>query len=314
MRRRRDLIRTACALTGVGVVGGLAGCSDDGSDPAQDAAVGHFDEALEPLLENHETLVEWADGEEREESELDGLYANLTDARDSLDDAETVAAEDITIRIGHARDVAAFQEAVLDFYGIGFDFEDRLSDAQAFMDAENNDRAITEYEAARDLLDDARGQYDVMASAHTDIEDGALENEGLDYSGPLSEYVDVDAKGAIDAHDRFVEGVVHFNHAFLTLEEGFGELEADRVVAARERFEDARAEYDDAKAKFDAARTHDDAPDDLRNRAIGMVSTLEDTEGAFDKFVQATHELEAGNGQRAERLVGEGWSLFEEFE
>lgn len=316
MISRRALLQTVGGGFTAGLVSGLAGCSGsedypEGVDP--DEAVEHFDEALTALVENDETLSDWAQGRPgREQQDIDRLRTNLEQARDSLDAAEDVAPEDMMDQIDYVRDIATFQEALTDYYEVTVEFDNTRTDAAAFGDSEQHERAVEQYEAAKDLLDDARSELDSIEAAHEPIASTSFDDIDLDYRGEPTQYVEVEGEGSIDAQELLIDGQLNIHQMFVELNDGFERYENGEFEAARERFtagDEARQRAVDA---FEAVQDHEFAWASLREESIGYLAIVEDIAEAFELFIDATNEAEAGNPQEANELAEEGFFVLDQ--
>lgn len=300
----------------VAASGVLAGCSGgdeypEGVDPEE--AQEHYDDAIAALVENTETLDDWAEGRPgRDQGDIDSLRSNLERARGSLDSAADVAPEEMSAQIGSARDVATFQEALVDFYELTIEFEETRADAAAFGDSEQHERAVETYESANEILDEARSQLEDVRAAHEQLDTSSIDEPELDYRGEYTEFVDGEGPGTIDAQELMIDGQRNVHEMFVELNAGFERYENEEFVAARERFnagEKARQRAEDA---FAAVQEHEYAWQSLREESIGLLGIVEDLAEAFDLFVDATHEAEAGNHQEANELAQEGFFVLEQ--
>jgi len=143
------------------------------------------------------------------------------------------------------------------------------------------------------------------------MEPGAIDEPALDYSGDYTLYLDVEGPEAIDAQDRMIDGQIALNRAFVELEAGFDRFDADEPAAARERFTAAQDELGAARNAFEDVQDHEGARQALRDNSIGLLGIVDDLEEAFERFVTATEESEAGNDGRAGELVSEGWNMIQ---
>lgn len=316
---RRRVLRTLGGAAGAGLAVGLAGCGGDTDgteteteDPEAQAAREAYDEAIDALVENRETLDDWAEGRPgRDQQDITRLRDGIERARESLDDAEPNAPEGLAAQIGHARDVAAFQEELVDFYELAIEFEEARADAQAFGETEQHERAVEQYGEVKDILDEARNQLEDVEAAHERIDNEAIEEPDLDYSGEYTQYVDVEGRGSVDAQELMIDGQRDVHRMFVEMDTGFQRYENEEFAAARERFvaaEDARRRAAEA---FAAVQEHEYAWQDLRRQSIEMQAIVEDLAEAFELFIDATHEAEAGNHQKANELAEEGFFVLE---
>lgn len=318
MIRRRSVLRTLGGAAGAGLAAGLAGCGGDDTDvtetedPQVQAAREAYDEAINALVGNRETLDDWAEGRPgRDQQDIVELRDGVDRARESLDEAEPNAPDDLAAQIDHARDVAAFQAALVDFYELTIEFEEARADARAFGDAEQHERAVEQYGEAKDVLEEARSQLEDVEAAHERIDNEAFEEPDLDYRGEYTRYVEVEGKGSVDAQELMIDGQREVHSMFVELNAGFDRYENEEFVVAREQFvagEDARARAEEA---FVAVQEHEFAWPDLRQRSIQMRGIVEDLAEAFELFIDATHEAEAGNPREANELAQEGFFVLE---
>lgn len=326
MVRRRGLLRVLAGAAGTTAATALAGCSGDTDSPDGTAtsdeqtpegvdaerARAHFDDAIKELVETKETLDAWGAGESDWDQQTVNSLRNAVDrARTSLDDAEDVAPSDLRPRIDEARDVAGFQEALLDFYDVVIDFEATVADARAFGDTEQHERAAETYAAATDVLDRARTQLDEVETAHEQIDADRLDEPDLDYRGEHTEYLDLEGPGSIDAQELLVDGQRDVHRMFVELNAGFELYENEEFEAARDRFQNADEIRLQALDSFEAVREHDQAWRALRQQSIGMIGTMEELGDAIGLFVDATVEAEAENFEKANELAQEGFSVME---
>lgn len=295
---------------------GLAGCSGgdeypEGVDPEE--AREHYEGAIADLVENQDTLGDWAAGRPgRDQGDIDSLRSNLERARGSLDSAADVAPEDMSARIVSARDVATFQASLVDFYELTIEFQETSADAAAFGDAEQHERAVETYESAAGILDEARSQLEEVRAAHEQLDTSPIDEPELDYRGEYTEFVDVEGPGSIDAQELMVDGQRNLHELFVELNAGFERYQNEEFVAARERFnagEEARQRAEDA---YRAVQAHEFAWQSLREQSINLLGIVEDLAEALELFVDATHEAEAGNPQEANELAEEGFFVLEQ--
>lgn len=321
MFSRREWLRSISAVSAIGLSVGFAGCGGDGGNsertPTQttegnlEEAQSRYDDAIEDLVENHETIMDWAEGRtaQRDRQAIQTLRDNIERARSSLDDADEVAPEDYVAQIGHARDVASLQEAIAAYHEALVDFQASLSDGQSFADSEQNERAIEQYREAKEHLDDARDRLADVEAAHERLDSEALDEPDLDYSSRYTRYLDIQAPGTLDAVELSVDGQIHLNQAFVELNAGDQHYQAEEFTEARQRFEAGAEALQQSEEAYTAVQEHEHAYDNLRQDAIQILGLLEDLQEAFDRFVDGAQEAEAGNPQEANELMQEGFEI-----
>jgi hypothetical protein len=322
----RGFVRSVAALGGIGSLAGCTGGDEATPTPspeptptptpegvARAEAESHYDDAIGYLLENAEPIDEWASGEgDRSDSAIADARDNVERAREALDEAEAVAPDDLVAQIDNTRAIASFQAEVFGFYDIVNEFEAQLADAGAYGDAEEHERAAETYGSALDTLDEAEEQLAAVEAAHAEIDPSLVDEDDLEYRGEYIRYVEGEDPGAIDTQAHLVEGNVAFHEMFIEFEAATTHWENEAFVEARERFEAGQAARGRAEEAYTAAADHEFAWPDLRQEAITLGNIAADLKAAFDLWIEATHEAEAGNIGEANDLLLAGFGILEE--
>ncbi len=304
---RRRLIITLGSLSTVA----LAGCQED--DPDQQEAQNHYDDAVGALVENKAIFTDWAAGRPgRETSDIQAIRSRINQAETTLEDAASLASGDLADKVENLQAVAAFQHAQADFYDYALEYEAAVADAAAYGDAEQHQRAADEYQAAIDILEDAKSHLSTVESTHADIDPAMIDNPDLDYQGEYTTFFEIEAPETIDAQMLREDGNHHIHHIFINLNAGFEAFENNNQTEARTSFEDANDSVQAAIDAFEAIQDHEYAWQDLREESINLQGIVEDIDDAVDLFIDATHEAEAGNDAEATELAEEGWWLIEQ--
>lgn len=288
--------------------------TDRERDTDQEEAAELYDDAIELLVDTAETLASWAAGDGGFDPEsTDALRETLEQARKSLATAADLATGELAAQIGHAKDVAKFQEALVDFYVLAYESEVGLYDGLTFEDDDQHDRAIEAYGHAKDALDRTVDHLDEIRHRHDQLDTEAFDapDPALEYSGEYTQFVAIDGPGELEVQRLFLDGRIHFNAIFVELEAGFDHWHDEEFAAARGRFEAAAEARQQSREAFDAVREHDAVWSDLHTESLNMIDILEELEDAIEAFVAATHEAEAGNHEESTELFEEGSRILE---
>lgn len=316
VRRRRFL-----AVIGAVSMGPLAGCSGggDGEDTPTASptpttpnaqALEHYNTAVDVLAETKETLEEWA-AASYESDRVGELQDKVSTARDELDQATEHAdsSGDLIEQIEQLRLVADFQALSLAYYeGITALFE-VISTAKSFGDEELHQRAADTFADARDVLEDIRTVLDEMGTAMDEIDNEALTEPALEYTGEPLDHLDLADRAAIDGVEQYVGGYENLHLSFVQLEKGQTHYENEDYTDARNAWETGRERAQNAKSSFEAAIDNGHLPQNMKQESIALLSTTETVIDAFDKFIDGATAAEAGNTEDANELILDGFDI-----
>lgn len=329
MNRRSFLLRG----TTVAITLSIAGCAEDDSTTEPDANESDnetqgadddaeadqqegrepYNEALELLETIKESLDAWANDEiETTELSIDDLRSKLGTANDKLDEAADAASGDLAQQIEYARGVADIQAKILQFAELGPEFDQHLSDGTVLERDQEHRDAITEYQAAMDVISDALTLLDEIDTAQSDVDFDAFEEPSLDYSGEPGAYVEVGSTATYRAMETFVIGLIEFNRALSGMKDGLEQIERDAPQLARDEFEAAKSKYEDARETLESVVNDPDAPPQFRTRAENYITFIDSTLSGFDRFLEATDAAEAENYEEVDSLIDEGEAIFEQ--
>lgn len=317
---RRRFLSTLGALG----IGPLAGCSGGGDTPTERAtasatptpttpneeAVEQYEAALEALVQNKGTLEDWA-ADAFEPSRVGTFQDRVSEAREALAVAEANAdpSRDLMGQIEQARYVADVQELSLAYYE-GVDVLFRvISDAKAFGDSELHQRAADSFADAMGVTADLRAVIDDLGAVLEQVDTDALNEPALEYSGDPLDHLDLDDRQAIEGADSYLSGSENIHLAFVQLETGQEHYEKEAFTDTREAWEVGRSKAQASKSAFEAAIDNGYTPQDLRQESIQVLGPIETIIEAFDKFVEGAKEAEAGNGEKANTLILEGFDI-----
>lgn len=338
MRRRNYLIGTATVI-----VTSVAGCTGNGDGGESDAttqqepdtetettetettetetttttdqAQQHYEDAVTALVDNAKTLDGWTtDTSTRDQQAITALRDNLERARESLDAADETASDGFADRIGHVRDVATFQESLVGYHELALEFETALADASEFVNAEQHERAVEQYEKVKGILDQVRNHLGEVETAHGRIDTDAFDapDPALDYGGEYTQFLDINGPEMLDAQELSIDGQMYLNQTIVELDPGFQHWENEEFAAAGERFDAAAEAIRQSREALEAIQDHDAAWESLRQRSTQLLEVVTDVEEAVGLFVDAATEVEDGNVQEATELMEEGFSVFEQ--
>lgn len=322
--KRRRLLGTFATL----VVPASAGCSGGGGGSTPEptptetpspsptpttpnqAAVEAYDSAITALLENKETLDEWAESS-FEADRVGALQDRVSSAREDLDAAADAAdpSGDLIVQINQAKLVADFQELSLAYYEAVNVFFQVVGEASELGDNELHQRAADTYADARGVLDDARQVIEDMGTILEEIDNAVLDEPDLEYTGEPLDHLDLADTQAIDAGESYTTGYENIHLAFVQLENGQEHYEDEEFTEAREAWEAGRQRANDSQAAFEAAIDNEYTPENLRQDSIERLADTETIIDAYDKFVEGATEAEAGNLETANSLIGEGFNI-----
>lgn len=276
-------------------------------------AVEHYEDAIDALAQNKEILDEWA-ASSYESSMVGTLQDRLATARDDLAAAEDAAdpSGELAGQIDQARNIADFQELNLAYYeGVNALFQ-VISDAKSLGDNELHQRAADKFVDAQELLQDIRMVLDDMGTALDQIDNDALDEPALEYTGEPLDHLDLEDRRAIDGTESYLVGYENVNLAFVQLEIGQGHYEEVAYAEARGEWETGRERAAAAETSFGDAIDNDYTPQNLHEESMGMLGAAKTIIEAFDKFVKGAEEAEAGNVENGDNLVLEGFGILEE--
>lgn len=273
-------------------------------------AVEHYEAAIEVLVQNKETLDEWAESS-YEASEVGTLQERVSTARDELDEAEESAdrSGELMVQIQQAGLVADFQELSLAYYEGVTVLLQIISDASTFGDSEQHQRAADKFAEGQQLLEDVRGVLDDMGAALDQIDNEALNEPDLEYTGEPLDHLDLGDRAALDGVDRYLEGFENIHLAFVQLEQGQAHFENEAFTDAREDWETGRSRAQTSISSFEAVVDISATPENFRNQSIQLIETAETVVEAYDKLIEGAEEAEAGNVENATTLVREGFEI-----
>lgn len=327
MKRRRVL-----ATLGALVLPTAAGCSGGdgtGSTPTDSPsptpsptpttpnqqAVAAYDDAIATLVETKGVLDGWAaDGFDGDAQRLDALRGDVSAARESLDTAKTHAdpAGALRPRIDQARLVADVQQLTIAYYDGVLVFWQVLSDARAFGDAEQHQRAADKWSDAGQVIADVRQVIDDMGTVLGDLDTAVLDEPELEYPDDPLDRIDLLDRQGLDAAEEYITAYEHTHLALVQLDEGSTHYEDEAYGEARQAWETGRSHLDEALSGFEAVVDNQHGPQEFHDDSINMLGIVETLIEAFDKFVEGATEAEAGNIETANQLVGEGFNLLSE--
>jgi len=322
--QRRQLL---AILTGLGM-STVAGCSGGGNGgtptdtptptpspsptpttPNQEA-VEHYESAIDALIQNRETLDEWAESS-FEADKVGSLQDRVSSAREELDAAADAADQtgELIVKINQAKLVANFQELSLAYYEAVNVFFQVLSEASKLGDNELHQRAADTYSQGQGVLDDAREVIEDMGTVLEEIDNEALDEPELEYSGEPLDHLDLADRRAIDGAVRYAIGYENIHLAFVELEAGQEHYEDEEFAEAREAWETGQQRTEDSKSAFEATIDNDFTPQNLRQDSIERLGDVETIIDAYDKFIEGAKEAEAGNLENANKLINEGFGI-----
>lgn len=273
-------------------------------------AVEHYNTGIDALLRNKEKLDEWA--KSSFESSLVGtLQDRVSKARAELQSAEAKADPDgsLLVAIGQARLVADFQELSLAYYeGVDVLFQ-VISEAKSFGDEELHQRAADTFSEAKGVTEDLRTVIDDMGTVLEQINNDALDEPDLEYSGEPLDHLDLTERGAIDGVERYLVGYENIHLTFVQLELGQAHYENEAFTDARKDWETGLERAQQSNSAFATAIDNDYLPQNLNQESIKLLGMTETIIEAFDKFVEGATEAEAGNTEKADNLIYEGFDI-----
>lgn len=322
---RRELL---AAIGSAGLIG-IAGCTggDGGETPTDSptptptptpttpnqSAVEHYETAIEALIEIKATLDEWAESGS-ESDEIGRLQDRVATANEALTAAEADAdpSGEFIGRIEQAKLVADFQELSLAYYEAGTVFFELIAEAGELGGNELHQRAADTFAEAKGVLDDARQVIEDMGTVLEEIENETLDEPALEYTGEPLDHLDLADTRAIDGAESYATGYEHIHLAFVQLGAGQEHYENEAFGEAREAWETGRQRAVDSRSAFEAAIDNDFTPQDLQSDSIERLADVETIVDAFEKFVAGATEAEAGNHEKGNTLVREGFDLLGE--
>lgn len=323
---RRDLL-AAIGSAGLVSIAGCAGGGDGGDTPTESPtptptptpttpnqeAVDQYDTAVESLIENKETLDDWA-GSSYESDMVGTLQDRVSTAQETLTAAEEAAdpSGELIVQINQAKLVANFQELSLAYYDAVTVFLEVIAEAGEFGNNELHQRAADTYAESKGMLDDARQVIEDMGTVLEEIDNEALDEPELEYSGEPLDHLDLADTRAIDGAESYATGYENIHLTFVQLEAGQEHYENEAFAEAREAWETGHQRAIDSRAAFESTIDNDFVPPNFRQDSINQLANVETIIDAFDKFVEGATEAEAGNFEEANTLVGEGFDLLGE--
>lgn len=318
---RRKLIKSigaAALVTTAGCTGGDGGGdSTPTSTPTtpNEQAVEHYQTGIDALISNKETLDDWAqNGFDGEASDLEALRDTLATAEEALTSAEAAANpnRELADQISQAQLVATLQEGLISFNDLGLQLGSTLDDAGTLQENEQHGDAAEKWGEGAQIANDGKTLFDETKPVHDQINNEVLDEPDLDYSGDLVDYIDTEHRQEIVAVEDYCSGFEMFNLTFVQLEAGFNTWENEEFVEARSDWETGRMNLEDAQSNIQAVIDNEYAPDDMNQVSNDVIGAIEAMFEVFDKFIQATHEAEDGNHEKAQQLVGEGFDILDQ--
>jgi len=314
-RRRRFL-----AAVSVAGLGAIAGCSSvlggGGGEPTptppDEEVQGSYDTAVDVLFENKETLDEWAfRGPEVDQEIIGELRDRVATARTEFDALESSVAgdSDRATRTEQLRNVATFQDETITYYERFFEVNEHLGTAESHVSAEEYEQAAEAYEEASSAVGGVREQVDSAESAHAEIDNDALGESLLDYSGEFIQYIHIESREELAAYEDFSIASAEANRGIATLQEGLSRWENDAYADARGRWEDGQSSVEQARDSFEAVVDNDASPGFMNRISTARIEDMETVGNALATFIEAANEAEAGNVEKAEELLAEGRNL-----
>lgn len=273
-------------------------------------AVEHYEAAIVTLVQNKETLDDWA-GSSFEADQVSSLQDQVASAREDLNAAQEAAdpSGDLIVQIEQAMLVGDLQELILAYYEAVNVFFQTTAKASNFGDNELHQRAADTYADAQKVLEDARTVIDDMGTVLDEIDNAALDEPDLEYTGEPLDHLDLTDRRAIDSAENYAIGYENLHLVFVRLEAGQEHYENEEFADAREEWETGRQRAQDSKSAYEAVIDSDFAPENLRQDSINRLGDVETIIDAFDKFVEGAKEAEAGNLEKANNLVSEGFDI-----
>jgi len=312
----------------VGTVAGCTGGGEDGSEstPTDTAtptpsptpttpnqqAVDHYEAAIDVLVQNKEQLDEWAESS-YESSRVGPLQDRVSTAREELDAAGAEADPGSTLmgQIDQARLVTDFQAVSLAYYEAVTVFFQVIEDAQSLGDKELHQRAADTYAKATGVLDDARQVIEDMGTLLDDIDNDALGEPDLEYTGEPLDHLDLADMRAIDAAESYALAHEDLHLAFVQLETGQAHYEKEEFTEARKDWETCRQRTTESQATFEKTVDNDFTPQNPREDSIAKLGVVTGMIDAYDKFIEGGKEAEAGNLEAATILVSEDYNTLD---
>ena len=315
--RRRWL--QACGATATFA---LAGCLDDESDGETDDSDNDetadedndeepeeaFDSALDDLVENAETLQEFAENDDTDPttSDIDRLDSRLDDAESILDSIEADADGELQERIDAVRDVVAIQRELVGYQSISVEWNNAFETAFARWEVDEYEQADEEFGDALDAIDRIGDQIDEIEAVLDEADTTALDEPELDYGDDLWTYIGIDDWEEYDAVEAFTRGLRQFNETFLFAFDGLEQYEHEEYGQAEENFSQAYVSGVNARTTFEDLENDPGTPDEIRPTAIEFRGLVDDWVGAVEYFEEAAEAAGAGDAARAESLFEDG--------
>lgn len=325
---RRQLLSSLSTFGAAIVAGCSSGGGDGGSTPEptptespsptpsptpttpNQEAVDHYEAAVEALIRNKATLEDWA--ESSFEADMVGaLQDRVSSAREDLDAAEEAAdpSGELIVRIDQARLVADFQELSLAYYEAVNVYFQVLAEASNLGDNELHQRAADTFADAQKVLEDARTAIDDMATVLENLDSDALDEPELAYTGKPLDHLDLTNRRAIDGAESYAVGYENIHLAFVRLEAGQGHYEDQEFTEAREEWETGQQRATDSKSAFESTIDNEFTPQNLQQDSINRLDDVGIIIDAYEKFLEGVEEAEAGNHEKANTLVKEGFDI-----
>lgn len=315
---RREFLATIGSVGVTAIAGCSGGGSGGGGTPTETTtpttpnaeAVEHYEAAIDALVQNKETLDEWA-ASSFEPDMVGTLQDRVSTAREELDAAEEAAdpSGELVVQINQARLVANVEELSLAYYESVNVFFQVLSEASNFGNNELHQRAADTFGDAQSVLEDARTVIDDMGTVLEEIDNGVLNEPNLEYTGEPLDHLDLTDRRAIDGAESYAIAYENIHLAFVRLEAGQEHYENEAFTDSRDEWETGRERARDSKSAFDSAIDNDLTPQNLRQDSINRLADVEIIIEAFDKFVEGATEAEAGNLEQAKGIVIEGFNI-----
>lgn len=328
---RRNVLTTLGSLS-IATVAGCSGSGGAGSDtpteppadtptaspspsPTPNAqALDRYQAAVETLLEVKDTLDKWTESSVNNIEQVRDLQARVASARDDLDAAEEHAAPDgeLIAKVEQTHYVADFQDLSLAYYEGVLQLIKLLSEGTRLGDNERHQRASDTFADARQLTEDLQPVIDDMETVLDELDTDALDEPDLAYTGEPFDHLEGHGREAINGVVSYLEGREYFHLSFVYLEDGQKFMDAEEFTQGREAWETGRSHVETAKSAFNAAIDNSNTPEDLRDTSFALLGVCNGLLDAFDKFVAGAKEAEAGNTDKAQTLIGEGYDILDQ--
>lgn len=277
--------------------------------PPNEEVKGSYDTAVDVLSENKETLDGWAlSGPEVDQEIIGELSDRVAAARTEFDALASSVAEnsDRATQTEQLRNVATFQDETITYYELFFEVDGHLGTADSHVSAEEYEQAAGAYADASDAVEGVRGQVDSVESAHAEIDNEALGEPRLDYSGEFLQYIHIESRDELVAYEDFSTASEQANRGIAALEAGLDRWENDAYADARSRWEDGQSTIEQARDAFKTVIDNKASPGFMQRISTSRIEDMATVSEALGTFIEAATEAEAGNIETAEQLLAEG--------